>query len=279
MEAPFGGYTRKREFLVCVDSDGCAIDSMDIKHIRCFGPCMADEWELTENRQEILDRWNEINLYTMTRGINRFRGLAMMLKEVNETYAPIADLDSLLEWVEEADELSNASVFQAAEARDSICLRKALSWSQAVNRAIGRLPKEDVRPFEGVREMLAAIHGSCDVAVVSSANYEAVEDEWRRYGLLEHVDVVLAQNAGSKKSCIEKLLTFGYEKEHVMMTGDAPGDLEAAQKNGVFFYPILVRQEARSWAEIPEGVRRLQEGAFGGAYQEKLIRTFTENLS
>lgn len=27
------------DFLICIDSDGCAIDTMNIKHIRCFGPC------------------------------------------------------------------------------------------------------------------------------------------------------------------------------------------------------------------------------------------------
>lgn len=63
-------YKKKKDFLVCVDSDGCAMDTMDIKHIRCFGPCMVDEWELGQWRDEILARWNEINLYTMTRGIN-----------------------------------------------------------------------------------------------------------------------------------------------------------------------------------------------------------------
>jgi hypothetical protein len=75
-------YHKKNKFLVCVDSDGCAIDSMDIKHINCFGPCMVDEWELDEHRQPILDRWNDINLYTLTRGINRFKGLIMALKEI-----------------------------------------------------------------------------------------------------------------------------------------------------------------------------------------------------
>ena len=76
----------KKDFLICVDSDGCAMDTMDIKHIRCFGPCMVEEWELSEWKAPILERWNVINLYSMTRGINRFKGLAMALKEINDTY-------------------------------------------------------------------------------------------------------------------------------------------------------------------------------------------------
>ena len=96
---------------------------------------------------------------------------------------------------------------------------------------------------------------------------------------MEHVDIVLAQNAGSKKSCIARLLTFGYDREKVMMTGDAPGDMEAAEANGVCYYPILVRHEAESWEKITEAVSRLKEGTFAGEYQEKLTETFVQNLS
>ena len=70
-------FKKTKEFLVCVDSDGCAMDTMDIKHIRCFGPVMVEQWGLQKWKKQILERWNEINLYSMTRGINRFKGLAI----------------------------------------------------------------------------------------------------------------------------------------------------------------------------------------------------------
>ena len=79
-------FKKTKDFLVCVDSDGCAMDTMDIKHIRCFGPCMVEVWSLQKWENEILERWNEINLYTLTRGINRFKGLALALSEINEKY-------------------------------------------------------------------------------------------------------------------------------------------------------------------------------------------------
>lgn len=28
----------KHKFIVCIDSDGCAMDTMNIKHDKCFGP-------------------------------------------------------------------------------------------------------------------------------------------------------------------------------------------------------------------------------------------------
>lgn len=279
MANPYEGYVKKKDFLVCIDSDGCAIDSMDIKHIRCFGPCMIEEWGLEEHKEDILKRWNEINLYSMTRGINRFKGLAAILKEINEKITPVEDLDSLLTWLENADELSNAAVEKAAKEKNSSCLEKALNWSKAVNQSVSELPKKDVRPFDGVLEKISALHESCDVAIVSSANYEAVKEEWTRFGLIEHVDIVLAQNAGSKKSCIAKLLTCGYDTDKVMVTGDAPGDMDAAKQNGVFYYPILVKHEVESWANIMDAVERLKAGTFAGEYQDGLIRKFIDNLS
>ena len=78
------GYKKQKEYLICVDSDGCAMDTMDTKHITCFGPCLIPVWGLSRWEQEIRRRWDEINLYTMTRGINRFKGLAMILEEIDE---------------------------------------------------------------------------------------------------------------------------------------------------------------------------------------------------
>ena len=39
-------FKKKHEHIVCIDSDGCAMDTMNIKHYRCFGPCMIKEWGL-----------------------------------------------------------------------------------------------------------------------------------------------------------------------------------------------------------------------------------------
>ncbi len=272
-------YKKKKEFLICVDSDGCAMDTMDIKHIRCFGPCMVEEWGLEQWKEEILSRWNEINLYTMTRGINRYKGLSMALQEIDKKYRPIEDLDTLVRWAETSPELSNGAIQAAIEEKDSISLKKALSWSKAVNASINQLSEEEKRPFAGVKEALARAHEKADVAIVSSANLDAVLEEWERFGLMEHTDIVLAQDAGSKAYCIGGLLKAGYTKEHVLMCGDAPGDLDAAEQNGVFYYPILVRREKESWEEFREkAVDMLVEGNYGGAYQQKKINAFLENL-
>ncbi len=279
MANQFLTYTKRSDFLVCVDSDGCAMDTMDIKHIRCFGPCMVAEWGLEEWRDAILACWNEINLYTMTRGVNRFKGLVKALDEIREKYCEIEELDALERWVNETSELSNVALEQEIARNDNICLRKALAWSNSVNQSIDRLPEEDKRPFPGVLEALKRAYRDADIAIVSSANLSAVLDEWDFYGLLEYTDVVLAQDSGSKAFCISELMKRGYAPDHVLMCGDAPGDLDAAEKNGVFYYPILVRNEAHSWDEfVREGIVHFLNGTYGDGYQQQKKDQFLKNL-
>lgn len=274
-------FKKSKEFLVCIDSDGCAIDSMNIKHFNCFGPRMVDEWNLHEWADEILKKWNYVNLFSLTRGINRFKGLLIALVEINEKYVKIDDLDSFAEWVETTNELSNNSLSRAIEAKpESVALKKALSWSNSVNASIKKLPEEDVVPFGMVKEALIFAHERADVAIVSSANLGAIMDEWERYGLLPHVDLVLAQNAGTKAYCIGELLKKGYDKDKVIMCGDAPGDMDAAQVNGVFYYPIKVGFEKESWEEFIEvGFGKLLDGSYAGEYQSAKNDEFIKNLS
>lgn len=273
-------FEKKKEFLVCVDSDGCAMDTMDIKHILCFGPCMVEEWKLYTWKDEILKRWNDINLYTITRGINRFNGLAKALSEIDEQYIKIDEVDDLVAWVEISPELSNAALQREIDANpDKLIFKKALSWSKAVNDSINRLPEDKKIPFPLVREALEFAHARADVAIVSSANLEAVLEEWKTHHLIEHTDIVLAQNVGSKAFCISELIKFGYDREKIIMCGDALGDLEAAEKNGVFYYPILVKNEKSSWQEfIDNGFDRLINGEYAGEYQAQKRIQFLKNL-
>lgn len=270
-------FTKKKEFIVCVDSDGCAMDTMNIKHIRCFGPCMIKEWHLEQWQDEILESWNRVNLYTMTRGINRFKGLATALAEVNVKYTSIEGVKALVDWAEEAPELSNNAVEKMIP--EHPIFAKALSWSKAVNEGIEALPKEEIKPFVGVKEALAVIHKFCDIAVVSSANPEAVRDEWNRYGLMEDVDLLCTQDMGSKEHCINEIIKKGYKPRNVLMCGDAVGDMKAAANNGVYYYPICVNHENESWDElVVEAVPKLLDGRYRGNYQEKVIDKFLNNL-
>lgn len=278
----FDSFEKKHDFLVCVDSDGCVMDTMNCKHFNCFGPCMVDEWELGEWKDEILARWNVINLFSMTRGINRFKGLAMALGEIDKQYKPIPGVAALQHWADTAPALSNDGVIKAAEETTdpeaNAIFQKALSWSKAVNASIVKLPEELKVPYDGAKEGLAAAHQFADVAMVSSANRDAVEEEWGKFGLLQHTDIVLAQDVGSKAACIAAMLKFGYDPAKVLMIGDAPGDCDAAEKNSVHYYPILVNHEKDSWDEaINQAFAKLQEGSYSPYGVEKK-QQFLHNL-
>ena len=278
----FDTFEKKHDYLVCVDSDGCVMDTMNCKHFHCFGPCMVTEWGLEEWKDEILDRWNVINLFSMTRGINRFKGLAMALKEIDGKYKKITGVDALVYWANTAPALSNDAVAKAAQdatdADAKLVLEKALSWSKAVNAAIVELPESLKVPYTGAKEGLSAAHAFADVAMVSSANRDAVEEEWGKFGLLEHTDIVLAQDVGSKAACIAAMLKFGYDPDKVIMIGDAPGDCDAAEKNGVHYYPILVNREKESWEEaVAVAFQKLQSGAYA-PYGAQKKQEFLANL-
>lgn len=273
-------FNKQKDFLICIDSDGCAIDTMDIKHIKCFGPCMVTEWNLEEWKEPILERWNEVNLYTLTRGINRFNGLAVALIEINEKYITIEGLDEFVRWTEETKELSNESLEVEIEKTNNICLKKALEWSKSVNKSIDLLSDDEKCPFEGVKEAIILAKKVADIAIVSSANEKAVLDEWNKHGLLENVDIVLTQNIGSKSYCINKLIAKGYSRNNVLMVGDALGDLKAAEENEALYYPIMVRKEKESWSRFSkEALERFTSNSYYGEYQEKVIAEFKENLS
>ena len=277
----FDSFKKKHDYLVCVDSDGCVMDTMNCKHFHCFGPCMVAEWGLEEWKDAILQRWNVINLFSMTRGINRFKGLAMALNEINSQYKPIPGIEALLHWADTAPALSNDGVAKAidtAEGDAKLVFQKALSWSKAVNAAIVNLDEALKVPYEGAKEGLTAAHAFADVAMVSSANRDAVEEEWGKFALLEHTDIVLAQDVGSKAACIAEMLKFGYDVDKVVMIGDAPGDCDAAEKNGVHYYPILVNHEKESWEEaVKVAFVKLQSGDFAPYAIEKK-QAFLQNL-
>jgi phosphoglycolate phosphatase-like HAD superfamily hydrolase len=271
-------FKKTSEFLVCVDSDGCAMDTMEVKHRKCFGPKIVEIWNLQNVEERFLEIWNDVNLYTKTRGINRFKGLVMTQELLEAEGVKIPNISSIKKWTETTNELSNPSLQREIDRTNDEQLRKALKWSLAVNKAITELSGDD-KPFVGVEEGLKTANTATDVAIVSSANGAAVLDEWTRHNLAPHVSVMLGQEAGTKAYCIEELKKFGYENTHVLMVGDAPGDLEAAGKNGVFYYPILVGNEAFSWRRFKnEALGKFIDGTFTGEYQQQLINEFNDNL-
>lgn len=264
-------FQKNRDFLVCVDSDGCAMDTMDIKHEKAFCPCLIQVFGLQEYADFITPYWMDVNLFSATRGVNRFKGMLMTFEALEKKGVEIPHLKEIAHWVNTAKELSNPNL-EAEIAAGNTALEKVLEWSLTVNKTIHELPQDD-KPFAGVEEGLKAAHLVADTAVVSSANAGAIHSEWNRHGLAQYMDIMLGQEVGTKAACIKELTQGRYEPTKVLMVGDALGDLDAAQKNGVLFYPILVGKEEESWKRLAEeALPKLLHGTYQGAYQEQLIR-------
>lgn len=284
-------FEKKSEFMVCIDSDGCAMDTMEVKHRECFGPQWIYTFGLDEHYEECMKLWLDINLYSITRGINRFKGLALALEEVvkrgfltetektaSSKEPAVGGLEEFVNWTRTAKELSNPALLALTQKSGSECVEKALLWSIRTNRAIHHLPADD-KPFANVKQTMDAMCRQADLAAVSSANGEAVEAEWSKHRLKGDCRVLLCQEAGSKAYCIGEMVKKGYARDHILMVGDAPGDRDSAKKNGVFYYPILVGKEGESWKRLlKEAFPKFLDGSFDGEYQDSLIREFEKNL-
>lgn len=280
MKREFREYQKKNDFLICVDSDGSAMNTMEIKHVGCFGPCMVEEWGLQAYEKQVLWIWNAINLYSIKRGVNRFVGLELTLEYINKNITPIEEVDVLAHWVKTTPELSNVALIRYLEDDDSHILPKVLRWSQSVSQHIAMIPVDERRPFEGVAEALLAARDNSDIVVVSEANPDAMYEEWELHGLAYFVNLILNQNVGSKEFCVSQLLTRGYDPAKVIMIGDAMEDLEVARTCGVCFYPIVLYKESDSWRRFEsEALERFYEGSYVGAYQDKLVEEFVQALS
>lgn len=272
-------FEKQKDFLVCVDSDGCAMDTMDVKHERFFGPLSAEVFCIKDEKTYLED-WNRINLFSSTRGINRFKALKMALQNAKERGEDVGDITALTQWTETATSLSNAALEALLQQSPSEDLEKTYEWSKKVNQGIETELAGEDRPFPGVKESLEQISERTDLAIVSSANSEAINSEWNRHGLMPAVDITYGQEKGSKAEAIADLIAKGYQKDQILMVGDAPGDEEAAKANDVLYYPILFGKEEESWVRLRrEALQKFLDKEYAGEYQESLLKEFHALLS
>lgn len=275
--------TPTKEYLVCVDSDGCVFDNMELKHKECFCPATVNVWGLQSVSRYARESAEFVNLYSKSRGANRFPALVRTLellgarKEAQERGYVCPDLTPLKKWIEETDSLSAKGIREYAAAHggdlDPI-LATAARWSAEVDENIERIV-HGVAALPGVKETFAEISRFADIVIVSATPHEAIVREWGAQGLLEHITVVAGQELGTKKECIRKAMTGKYSPDKVLMVGDAPGDHDAAVANGVQFYPIIPGQEVESWSLLrSEVAAKFREGAYAGACMEDMLTRF-----
>lgn len=269
-----------KNYAFCVDSDGCVMDTMTPKHRFCFGPEAIKMWNLLPWEKEAEKRWEEINLWQKTRGINRFQGIYRFLYEFRGKISEADELPRLEHWLQTTGEYSERALAEEVKKTGSKLLQQVLDWSDKVNESINRLPKEKTRVFTGAKDIISRICKETDVYIISSANREAVCREWEEASVLNYVTECMTQEKGTKCECLKKVCALGYESSHVLMVGDALGDKESADAAGIPFFPILAGKEEESWQE---GRKSAFPAWLNGNYtkemQQKYERQFYQNLA
>ncbi len=275
-------FTKQKDFFVGIDSDGCVFDTMELKHKECFIPQFINYFELQGVSKFAREAAEFVNLYSKSRGCNRFLALMEQLDwlakrpEVVARQANIPRLASVQQWIDSETKLGNPALQQAVEAGDDADLARTLAWSQEVNQTVAKIVR-NVPPFPHVRSALEKLFSQADMLVVSATPNEALETEWNDHDVAKYVRAICGQEAGTKKETLA--LAADYEPSHRLMIGDAPGDYQAAQTNDCLFFPINPGAEEASWQQLStEGIERFFSGAFAGDYQQQLLDTFDRYL-
>jgi phosphoglycolate phosphatase-like HAD superfamily hydrolase len=123
------------------------------------------------------------------------------------------------------------------------------------------------------------MQGKADVIVVSTAPGEALAREWNAQDLAGYVAVIAGQEMGTKVRSLEYMTKGRYNEDHVLMIGDAPGDLQAAKANNALFYPINPGEEDTSWKRFhDEAMDRFFDGTYASRCENELIAQFDSRL-
>ncbi len=268
-----------KEFFVGIDSDGCIFDSMEIKHQECFAPMFIKHFHLQAVSKYARETWAFVNLYSKTRGANRFPALVRALNLLRERPQVIArgvkipDTKALDEWIARETKLGNATL--ASEVKNgNRGLDQVKVWSDAVNDTVLDLV-HGVPPFPLVRECLAKINAQADAMCISQTPVDALQREWSEHGIEKFVKIIAGQEMGTKTEHIKFAAKDKYAPTKILMIGDAPGDFNAAKKNGALFFPINPGKEEASWERLHnEALDRFFAGTYAGEYETALVKEF-----
>lgn len=268
-------------YFVGLDSDGCVFDSMEIKHKECFTPMFIKHWRLQAASKYARRAWEFANLYSKTRGMNRFPVCVRTLKlvmgwpEAAARGIELPDLSPLQAFIDSEYPPSNAGLEAYRERFPDPLLDLTTDWSLAVNAAVKDIVF-GVPPFPLVRETLDRVVAEADLAVVSGTPTEALRREWQENSLSHYPQLIAGQELGKKTEHLDAMAGRDhYTPDRRLMIGDAPGDRKAAEATGCLFYPVCPGHEEESWDRLcNEALDKFFDGSYAGAYQAERVREF-----
>jgi phosphoglycolate phosphatase-like HAD superfamily hydrolase len=270
----------RHSYFIGFDSDGCVFDTMELKQKECFCPVYIKYWGLQSISKYVRETVEFVNLYSKWRGVNRFPALLKVFEllsgreEVRARGVKIPELKGLRKWVDSGAPLGNAALKAEVERTNDPDLVRSLEWSNLINQAIEEMVS-GISPFPYVRESLEKLTAKADLICVSQTPSEALEREWAEHGINQYAAIIAGQELGAKTEHLRYAAVGKYPVNHILMVGDAVGDLKAAKANGALFYPINPGHEDASWERFyKEALDRFFADEYEGAYQEQLIQEF-----
>jgi len=280
----------KHNFFVGIDSDGCVFDTMGIKQRECFCPWMIGYFNLQPVELAARECKDFADLFSKTRGANRHITVKRIISELLPSHPmvktrnfKVPQYPHYFKWVDNPDSLlSNEGLKMAIDAATSDEGKKELEhvlrWSERVNWSVKEIVK-NIPPFPLVRECLEKLSKKADMMVVSSTPTEALQREWEEHDVAKYMSVIAGQEMGKKKEHLQMTASGKYEEDHILMIGDAPGDLKAARANNALFYPIIPGKEEKSWELFyNEGIDKFLDGKYKGDYADSLLDEFDKSL-
>ncbi len=274
----------EKEFFIGFDSDGCVFDSMEIKQKECFCPAFVNNFDMQGAAKATREVWEFVNLYSKSRGVNRFLAVLRavdLLKERHEVIdrnIAVPSVAGLKAWTERETKLGEATLVPEVENNPDPDLQRALGWSKDVTAAIKKIVR-NLPPYPQVSGILKTAVSRADLMVVSQTPTADLEREWAEHGIADFVRIIAGQERGTKSEHLAFAAVGKYDKEKILMIGDAPGDLKAAQANGVLFFPIIPGSEEQSWDRFrDEGLERFFSGTYAGGFQNDLLAAFDAAL-
>jgi phosphoglycolate phosphatase-like HAD superfamily hydrolase len=282
---PLAELEPRHDFFIGIDSDGCAFDTMEIKHKECFCPNIIKHWGLQAVSKYAREAAEFVNLYSKWRGINRWPALVMVFDllreraEVRARNVTPPEAEQIRAFIaDDAFPKSNDGL-QAYMAEHSHAeLEQAWAWTTGVNETVAEMV-HGVPPFPWVRESLRYLADKADMIVVSATPLEALTREWIEHDIAQYVRVIAGQEMGKKALHLRLAAEGKYPADHILMIGDAPGDMNAARANGALFYPINPGHEEESWERFyREAVNGFLAGNYAGEYEASLIAEFDKLL-
>lgn len=277
----------QHEYFVGIDSDGCVFNSMEVKHNDCFSVNVVKHFGLASISRQVHQAWDFVNLYSTMRGTNRFKAVLLVfdyLREmslVQKMGLEVPELPHLKNWTETETKLGNPALQEAIEKASGERhdeLSQVMQWSLGVNASVEEIVY-NLPPFPGVENALQQLQGKADIIVVSATPDEALQREWVEHDIDQYVALIAGQEMGTKTEHLTITAKDRYAENRVLMIGDSPGDLKAAQSVNALFFPVNPGAEDTSWAHfLDEGIERFFNKQYAGNYEDELLNTFQELL-